>query len=179
GRHPRPRRHRLPDRPVRRGQVHDRRCPGGPAGGRGPAGHGPRRRRRPYPSVQRARLLQGAPRPQHPADRLGRRRGGQARRHGGRRRHRALRGRPRGGPRAGRAARPVRPRPPGHPARGLRAARRQGALRQSPGWRDPRVHRDQRPLRAAAARGGRRRHVRDAAGGGGRPDPLRHRPDRL
>jgi predicted kinase len=60
-----------------------------------------------------------------------------------------------------------------HARRGLRAARRQGPLREGPRRPDPRVHRRQRSLRAAGPRRAGHRHVRDPVGGVRRPYPGR------
>ena len=73
----------------------------------------------------------------------------------------------------------VLPRARGHPPRGVRAARPQGALRQGPPGRDPRLHRHLLALRGARRRRGPRRHHRPHHRGRPRRRPRgtgRHRP---
>ena len=85
--------HGLLHRPLGLGQVDHRQRAAGQAAGDGrPAGDAARRRPRAQAPVERARLLEGAPRPQHPAHRLRRERDHEERRHRDLRADRALRG---------------------------------------------------------------------------------------
>ena len=87
--------HRVLHRPLGLGQVDDRQRAAGQAAGDGrPAGDAARRRPRAQAPVLGARLLEGAPRHQHPAHRLRRLRDHQERRHRHLRADRALRRRP-------------------------------------------------------------------------------------
>ena len=124
-------------------------------------GHQPRRRRRTPEPLGRPDLQPGGPRDQHPPDRLGRRRDLAARRRRGVQPDRAVRRDPPGRPRDDRRRRRrVLPGPRRHPARGVRAPRPQGSLRQGPPRRDPRVHRHLLALRGAARRRPPHRHHR-------------------
>ena len=122
------------------------------------SGDGPGRRRRPHPPVQRADVLPRAPRPQHPADRLGRRRGV---RHGGTVVVAAIAPYEAAREEARRWWRSTAGScsctwPPRSRSASSGTSR---AVRQGSGRRDPRVHRRERPLRAAGPRRGRHRHV--------------------
>ena len=99
----------------------------------------------------RARLLEGASRPQHPAHRLRRERDHQERRHRDLRADRALRRDAPQGPRGDRAVRRLRRGPCRDHDRGVRAARPQGPLQAGARGQDQGVHRHLRPLRRAAA----------------------------
>ena len=114
-------------------------------------GHQPRRRRRTPEPVGRPDLLQGGPGDQHPPDRLGGRRDRPARRGRGVQPDRAVRRDPAAGAGDGRRGRRrVLPGPRRDPARGVRAPRPQGPLRQGPARRDPGVHRHLLAVRGAA-----------------------------
>ena len=153
--------HRLLHRPLRRRQVDRRQRAAGQAPGDGrPAGDPARRRHRAQEPVLRARLLQGAPRPQHPPHRLRGLGDHQERRHRPVRPDRPLRPHPPRGARRRGARRRLRAGPRRDLARGVRAARPQGPLRQGAGRDHQGVHRHLRPLRGAHRRrpGARQRH---------------------
>ena len=116
----------------------------------------PGRRRDPDPPVEGPRLQQGGPRREHQPRRLRRRPGRPARRHHALLGHQPL-------PRAARQRPEVlqgelRRGLLRHPDRGLRAARRQGPLRQGPRRPDQGLHRRRRPVRAPAEPRGHARH---------------------
>ncbi len=145
--------HGLLHRPLRLGQVDHRQRAAGQAHGDGrPPGDAARRRRRAQAPVLRARLLQGAPRHQHPPHRLRRLRDHQERRHRHLRPDRALRRGAQGGARGDRAGRRLRPGARRDRHRGLRGARPQGPLRQGARRHHQGVHRHLRPLRGADGR---------------------------
>ena len=97
--------HRVLHRPLRRRQVDHRAGAHGQAARDGrPAGDAARRRPRAQEPLLRARLLEGAPRHQHPPHRLRRLRDHQERRHRDLRPDRSLRARAQGGARDDRAA---------------------------------------------------------------------------
>ncbi len=132
------------------GQVDDRQRADGQADGAGrAAGDAARRRRRAQAPLVRARLLEGAPRHQHPAHRLRRLRDHQERRHRALRADRALHGDPPGGARDDRGARRLRRGARRDQPRGMRAARPQGPLPAGARGQDQGVHRHLGPLRGA------------------------------
>ena len=167
-----PRRQRGPGgllhRPLRIRQVDDRpRARRRAAGERRPDGHPARRRRGTPGALRGARFQQGRPGPQRPPHRLGRRRGGPAPRAGDLLPDRAVRASPGGRPgdRPGGGGR-FRAGPRRDPARGLRAARPQGAVRAGAGRPAHRDDRHRRPVRGAdRRRSGDGHHRRDGRGG--------------
>jgi ATP sulfurylase len=157
--------HRVLHRPFRVGQVDHRQRADGQADGDGRTAHDAAgRRRRAQTPVLRARLLQGAPRHQHPPHRLCRLRDHQERRHRDLRADRALH---RHAPRRARDDRGLWRLRRGacrDLARGMRAPRPQGALQAGPRRQDQGVHRHFRPLRGADRRGTRGRYRGDGRG---------------
>ena len=130
----------------------------------------PGRRRDPDPPVEGPRLQQGGPRREHQPRRLRRRPGRPAWRHHPLLGHQPL-------PRAARQRQEVfqgelRRGLLRHPDRGLRAARRQGPLRQGPRRPDQGLHGRRRPVRATAEPRGDARH-QHALGPGVRPSDHR------
>ena len=119
----------------------------------------PRRRRRAHAPVEGPRLLEGGPRHEHRAHRLGRLAARARRRGGGRLGDLAVRGDAPPRARARRAARAVRRGARGHAARGVRAPRPEGALRAGVRGRDRRVHRRLGAVRGAARSRAAARHV--------------------
>ncbi|CAA9270489.1 MAG: Adenylylsulfate kinase, partial [uncultured Acidimicrobiales bacterium] len=141
------------DRPSVGGKDHPGSRPGEAAAGRRAPGGGARRRRGAHPPDQGAGLLPRGPGGERAPHRLRRPSAGPQRRRGGRLGDLPVPGGAGRSPRA--ARRPVLRGPRGHARRGVRPARRQGALRQAAGRGADRAHRGRRPLRAtAAARGG-------------------------
>ena len=142
--------HGVLHRPLGLGQVdHREGAPGQAARDGRPAGDAARRRPGAQEPLVRARLLEGAPRHQHPPHRLRRLRDHQERRHRHLRADRSLRAHAQGSARDDRAARRLHPGARRDAARGLRGARPQGPLRQG-ARRDPQgVHRHLRSLRDA------------------------------
>ena len=117
--------------PLGLGQVHRRERADGQAHGDGrPAGDAARRRPRAQALVERARLLEGAPRSQHPAHRLCGQRNHEERRHRDLRADRAVRGDAQDRARDDRAARRLHRDPCRDADRGLRGSRSQGPLCQ-------------------------------------------------
>ena len=146
--------------PLRLGQEHRRARAGRAAGRVRPERLAPRRRRDPHPPLQGPGLQQGRPRHQHPPRRLRRRPGDPARRHDALLGDQPVSRHPRRGPQdvEGELRRGLLR----HPDRRLRAARRQGHVRQGPRRRRRGqahgLHRRRRPLRAAAQPRGHARH---------------------
>ena len=97
-------------------------------------------------AVVGARLLQGAPRPQHPAHRLRRLGDHGQRRHRDLRADRALRRHPQRGAEHDRAARRLRPDPRRDADRGVRGAGPQGSLREGASGNPEGVHRESQTL---------------------------------
>ena len=142
----------------------------GPAAGRARAHRRvPRRRHRPHAPLEGPRLLEGRPRHEHRAHRLGRLAHHPARGHGHHRRHLPVRRDAPEGARAGGAVRAVRGGVRQGIRRGVRAPRRQRPLRQGVRRRDQGLHRRRRSVRGAGEPRGRRRHG-DADPGGERAD---------
>ena len=136
--------HNLVHGPVGRRQVHDRRPRDSRARAPRSGGRAARRRRRAHAPLEGPRLLQGGPRHQHPAHRLG-----LEPHHAPRRRHRrlgdlALRGDAPGRARARRGVRAVRVRARARLGRRVRPPRHEGPLREGDRRRDQGVHGHQR-----------------------------------
>ena len=112
------------------------------------------------------RVLEGGPRHQHPAHRMGRVGAGPQRRRLGDGRDLAV---PLGARRGARLDRQLRRDPRRDVAGRLRSARREGPLREGAGRRDPGVHRRLRSVRAAARSRDRRRDRRQDARRSPRP----------
>ena len=155
---PRRRLHALVHRPLGRRQDDDRAPRRARARPARPRRRVPGRRHRPHAPVEGPRLLEGGPRHEHRAHRLGRLAADAAGRRGDRGRDLAVRGDAAEGARDGRGV--------GHVRRGLRrrvgrrvrAARREGPVREGVQGRDQGLHGRRRPLRGAGRSRARARH---------------------